>query len=115
MSRELNVDPAAATRAGQALADTGDFLIWGRRNHGGRIEAAHAAAPWGDDELGRAFANGKGDDAGYLASALMLLKGWQAAAERTEEMGRQIMRAAIEVDQVDLMSAHRMDRFTESA
>jgi hypothetical protein len=84
---EINLDPALAASAGRLLGDSGSAFSRVRDTAAPQIEAAAAAAPWGTDALGNAFAKN------YLEPATQLLEVWRSAADRTTQLGADIVTA----------------------
>jgi len=67
----LAVDPQALKRSGNQLDSPAERLRLAKQNFENNLSRV-ANEPWGDDEIGEAFANG---DRGYVASTELLLEG----------------------------------------
>ncbi|GAA1380413.1 hypothetical protein [Catellatospora chokoriensis] len=104
--QRIDLDPAAALTAARRLNLAGQSLARERDLSGGRIEQAGQERPWGDDELGRAFA------ARYADSAVMLLLLWRDAAHRTVELSESIVTAVAATEHVDAAGQARFRQLT---
>jgi hypothetical protein len=91
----IDLDAPAALDAARRLHAAGDAMVRERGLSGARIEQAGQARPWGDDELGRSFAERYADD------AALLLRLWRDAAHRSTELAVDIARATDRVLGVD--------------
>ncbi|WP_155371654.1 hypothetical protein [Catellatospora vulcania] len=106
MTGQIDLDPAAALAAARRLNLAGQSLGRERDLSGGRIEQAGHGRPWGDDELGRAFAQR------YADSATMLLLLWRDAAHRTVELSERIATAVAATEHVDAAGQARFRQLT---
>jgi hypothetical protein len=93
----IDLDPVAAKAAGGVVYAAGVQLAATRRAGGARLASANAAKPWGNDEMGKAFEQDKGDKPGYLTTANGVLDAWKNYSELTTNLGVSIDKA---VDQL---------------
>jgi hypothetical protein len=105
----INLDPVAAKAAGNIVYAAGAQLATSRRAAGGRLEAANATKPWGNDEMGKAFEQDKGDKPGYLTTANGVLAAWRDYSELTSNTGVSINKA---VDTLTGADEHNDGRVT---
>jgi hypothetical protein len=101
-SDEINLDPARAASAGHLLGDSGSAFSGVLETAATPIEEAAASKPWGADALGSAFA------ANYLEPATELLEVWKSAADRTTQLGQEIVTAVDSTVSADDAAAHRV-------
>jgi hypothetical protein len=101
-SGEVNLDPARAASAGHLLADSGSAFSGVLETAAAPIEEAANNKPWGTDALGTAFANN------YLAPAAQLLEIWKSAADRTTQLGTDIVTAADSMVATDDTASQRL-------
>ncbi|WP_144127212.1 hypothetical protein [Catellatospora sichuanensis] len=107
MSRHgIDLDPSAALAAARRLNLAGQSLGRERALSGGPIEQAGQDRPWGDDELGRAFASR------YADGAVMLLTLWRDAAHHTIELSEGIVTAVVTTQGVDAAEQARLAQVT---
>ncbi|MEV4413441.1 hypothetical protein [Catellatospora sp. NPDC049609] len=91
----IDLDAVAAIDAARRLHVAGDGMIRERGLSGARIEQANARRPWGDDELGRAFAKE------YEGVSAQVLKLWGDAAHRSAALAVDVVKAVDRVRGVD--------------
>jgi hypothetical protein len=99
VSIRLNVE--RGYRAATELAGAGSELRALRTGPGAEIEAAGAAKPWGNDEIGAAF------ETNYGANATSLLDSWENIAAFVEGIGLQVAEVVKATVEADAVAAHR--------
>jgi hypothetical protein len=98
----IELDPVRGVHSARRLADSAARITHARNTVGGEIEAAHETKPWGDDELGTAFA------ATYADAASRVLDAWRQAARRTVQLGEDIETAVDTMVGTDEAAAERI-------
>jgi hypothetical protein len=98
----IELDPVHGLHSARRLAEAAARLARVRDTVGADIESAHEAKPWGDDELGTAFA------ATYSEAAARLLDAWRQATQRTLQLGADIETAVDTMVQTDEAAAERI-------
>ncbi|GIH06950.1 hypothetical protein Rhe02_50170 [Rhizocola hellebori] len=108
-SDEINLDPGRAASAGHLLSDSGSAFSRVLETAAAPIEEAANGKPWGTDALGTAFATD------YLEPAAQLLEVWKTAADRTTQLGQDIVTAVDATVYTDVTAAHRLSTISEPA
>lgn len=106
-SPDLDLDAHQAGQAGRHLAGVGEQLSSLRKAAGAEIEGVNDTRPWGRDELGAAFA------AAYAQPAAQLLRAWNDVAERTIQLGEEIIESTVSTIETDSTVAQAIDRIRE--
>ncbi len=102
-SGEINLDPARAAQAGHLLSDSGSAFSRVLDTAAAQADEAASSKPWGMDTLGTAFAKN------YLEPASQLLEVFRSAADRTTQLGMDIVNAVDASVSTDHTAAQRLD------
>ena len=101
-SGEINLDPAERHRQVTCSTIQDQHFPGYWKPPPPTIEDAASSKPWGTDTLGSAFAKN------YLESAAQLLEIWKSAADRTTQLGAEVVTAVDSSMATDDAAAHRV-------
>jgi hypothetical protein len=103
-SGEIDLDPARAASAGHLLSESGSAFSGVLETAAAHVGEAANSKPWGTDTLGSAFAKN------YLEPAAQVLEIWKSAADRTTQLGADIVTAVDSSVSTDDAAAHRVSQ-----
>ncbi|GGL90069.1 MULTISPECIES: hypothetical protein [Micromonospora] len=103
----LWLDPSRARRGATDLSSAGAAISARRRQTGGRIAAASAKRPWGNDDIGAAF------EERYRGIEELVLRAWEGVGRRVEGLGGDAVRSVEANVGTDVGNAARFDRIPD--